>query len=431
MKMARLLTVSLLILTFLVSAFYVTDGRAQPVDITQFSVKVEPRVLRAGGNNSVSIFIRNLGGPVAEMDAVLTLPPQLIPLSDNRWRIGSLDSDQEVVLYADVYVPLLASGMALSGSLTINYRRHGEIGLPPKSELHAIGFLIEGPSKASQTFIKLSPVTIVAGLNNTVTLTIANKGEEIYDVDVTITIPPPLALLEGSRMTMETLSADGVVNMPLTIFAPSASAGIAVTGSVTIRYRPGRELKGGVQVVEVHTFGLAIRGRLTLIMFKVSVSPEVVEAGSTFTVIGTLLNKGNVPARYVNVSLSSDGPFSFTSDSVSFLGDVLPHADSFFSLMASVRDDAPEGVYKVKILVTYEDDIHVERSVERWVEVKVVRPLMVVAPRPQGPIETLLSYISTPTASLAMFFIIVALTLALAIQRAVMVRRMRRLQLMR
>ncbi len=200
---------------------------------------------------------------------------------------------------------------------------------------------------------------LTAGFNNTVKIALTNKGENVYDLDTALTLPPPLTLSGDNHWRAQSVKRNGSLTIETLIYAPASAIGNTFAASVVLTYK---ELGYVYYTSEMHSLGFVVHGWVKMVAYGVAVSPEEAEPGTDVTISANLLNQGNVAAMYTNVTLLPAESLILREESTSYVGQVDPNSPAPFSLTASVDPNAKNGTYTVRIAVFYQDDRHIVHS---------------------------------------------------------------------
>lgn len=212
---------------------------------------------------------------------------------------------------------------------------------------------------------------LTGGLDNDFNITILNTGGvPVSAIEATLTMPSPLIVHGDNSWSFEYLEPGGSITIPLKVYAPEGSIGSTYSGSLTLNYRDDY----GESHSESYPIGLIIVGRIELVVYGKEVTPQPVKPGSKVSITATLLNKGNVAARYVNASIVPNSLLDLTSESASYIGEVEENSPAPFTLTAYVRGDAEEGAFPIKINITYRDDQYRDHSFNVTVYITVEKP---------------------------------------------------------
>jgi len=234
--------------------------------------------------------------------------------------------------------------------------------------------------------IKTTKFSLVGEHNNTVAIVMRNVREDLYDVTIKLDMPSPLVVLGGNRWWFSSVLKGQTVTIVPVIFAPKSAVGSSFSAILEANYK---ELGQVFFTSETHSLGFAVYGYIKMIVYGLSIEPQIVGPGSSITVSGNVLNQGNVPAMFTNVTIMPKRPFVVRSDGVSYLGQVDPNSPAPFSLTTALDPETKPGDYTVTLLVTYQDDRLLPQSYSTsgtiQVSTVVERPTRAVGtPRTQG-----------------------------------------------
>jgi len=232
-----------------------------------------------------------------------------------------------------------------------------------------IGVAYSGP--VTRFAVDVSGNHLTAGFNNTVKIELTNSGENIYDLDVGLTLPPPLTLSGDNHWRVPSVKKNGSLMIEVLVYAPASAIGNTFTASIVMTYK---ELGYVYYTTETHSIGFVVHGWVKMVAYGVVVSPAKAEPGTDVTISANLLNQGNVAAMYVNVTLLPAGSLILREESASYVGQVDPNSPAPFSLIASVDPNAKDGSYTVRVAVFYQDDRYLVHSFTVDAQFEVVQP---------------------------------------------------------
>jgi len=212
---------------------------------------------------------------------------------------------------------------------------------------------------------------LTAGFNNTVKIELTNTGENVYDLDAALTLPPPLTLSGDNHWRAPSVKKNGSLMIEVLVYAPASAIGNTFTASVVLSYK---ELGYVYYTSEMHSIGFVVHGWVKMVAYGVTVSPEKAEPGADVTISANLLNQGNVAAMYVNVTLLSAESLILREESTSYVGQIDPNSPAPFSLIASVDPNAKNGSYTMRVVVFFQDDRHLVHSFTIDTQFEVVQP---------------------------------------------------------
>jgi len=225
---------------------------------------------------------------------------------------------------------------------------------------------------SSNLSVFVSENVLVASRNNTIAMEISNVGKYVKELDVALTIPPPLVLFGDNHWIRPSFAPGDMITANLTIFAPSSAAATSLQGSLVAVYKAAGETTPSS---ETHAISFLVRGWIDMKVYEVTVSPDPALPGSEITISGNLLNRGVVAAMYANVTVAADQPLVADSIQSTYVGEVDPNAPAPFSVTALVDSTVSAGEYDVTILVYYRDDLQLDRVVSMPVSFSVISEL--------------------------------------------------------
>jgi len=236
--------------------------------------------------------------------------------------------------------------------------------------------------------VAISGNVLAASRNTTLSMEIVNVGKYVRELDIALTIPPPLVLFGDNHWIRSSFSPRDVIRANLTVFAPSSAAGSALQGSVVAVYKVIGET---IPSTETHAISFLVRGWIDIKVYEISVSPDPALPGSEITVSGNLLNRGVIAAMYANVSLVPSSSLAAGSIKPTYVGQVDPNAPAPFSITAVIDPSTAEGNHQVTIIVYYRDDLQMDQTVSIPVNFSVVSELPKTQTATLGIMEQLVS----------------------------------------
>lgn len=243
-------------------------------------------------------------------------------------------------------------------------------------------------SSSSNLSVVSSGTVFAASRNNTLTIEISNVGKYLRELDVALTIPPPLVLFGDNHWIRSAFAPGDMIRANLTIFAPSSAAGATLQGSVVAVYKLIGET---IPSSETHAISFLVRGWIDVKVYEITVSPDPALPGSEITISGNLLNRGVIAAMYTNVTVAEDEPLVKGSVKPTYVGQVDPNAPAPFSVTAIVDSTVTEGSYQITILVQYRDDVQLDHTVTIPISFAIVSELPKTETTRTGIVDQLLS----------------------------------------
>jgi hypothetical protein len=265
-----------------------------------------------------------------------------------------------------------------------------------------------------------SGTVLVAARNNTLTIDITNVGKYLKDLDIALTIPPPLVLFGDNHWIRPSFSPGESINANLTVFAPSSAAGTTQQGSVVALYKA---LGEATLTTENHAISFLVRGWIDIAVYEITVDPELVLPGQEVTISGNILNRGIVSAMYTNVTVDSDETFVQGSVQPTYVGEVDPNAPAPFSVTATVDSSAREGTHEATVSVYYTDDLQFNHVIKIPITFTVVLEIPTTATTRTDIVGQLLlvpfvgQLLSVPFLALGIGVIIVLVIVAIYLRR--------------
>jgi hypothetical protein len=229
-----------------------------------------------------------------------------------------------------------------------------------------------GHASSSNLSVTSSGTVLVAARNNTLAIEITNVGKYLKDLDVALTIPPPLVLFGDNHWIRPSFSPGESINANLTVFAPSSAADTTQQGSVVALYKAVGE---ATLTTENHAISFLVRGWIDIAVYEITVDPELVLPGQEVTISGNILNRGVVSAMYTNVTVDSNETFVKGSVQPTYVGEVDPNAPAPFSVTAMVDSGAREGTHVATVSVYYTDDLQFNHVIKIPITFTVVLEL--------------------------------------------------------
>jgi len=317
-------------------------------------------VLEAGTGNDISIEISNTGtAAIYSVTVRLSFQgvPSGVPISisrgDEEKRIDSIQPGNGIVLSFPSYVSTTAFEGLYPATISITYRDSNGVGT---TETRTLGFVVR--DWVSPLSIEVDDNTLTAGQVTTTKLTIKNIGDGpvsaiVLDiVFITLQGSSPLSLSSGSTSwRFDDLGSGSNVVIAPSIFATLGAADASFPISIKLSYLDSK----GFPHTEVKEIGLSVRGRIILVSQDLRIIPERVSAGRNVTLVGSILNRGNTEALFMEASIIRSNSISVASASSQYIGEIDPNSPVPFSLDFQVERSAPNGGLPVVIQFVYED----------------------------------------------------------------------------
>lgn len=207
--------------------------------------------------------------------------------------------------------------------------------------------------------LSVSNDRIKAGYDNQLNLTLKNDGKvDFSSLNFSYNVPPPLVSSGKAQWLLNSLDAGKNFSVPIVLYTPFAAIGNTYSSSFTVICQDDY---GQMQNYQF-SVGLVIVGNVELGVYDSVIKPQIATNGSEVEITTTLLNRGTVPAVYVNASIVPNAVLDLTSQSSVYIGDVDENSQAPFTLVANVNKDAQNGTYPVTLRINYRNDQNLDNS---------------------------------------------------------------------
>ncbi len=208
-------------------------------------------------------------------------------------------------------------------------------------------------TKSPTTTITPSTSYLRGGFENTIKVNISNtmwNGK----VSVTINVQNPLILRSNQTIIYNNVDPNSTITATVVVFAPETALGNTLTITITVEYM---DLYGN-SYRESFNLNFMIKGSVEIIVYDVNIAPDIAKPGDIIQISGTLLNKGTITAKFVNVSILPSEVFLKTKDWMSFIGEVDVNSPAPFTVCALVNSPVKTGTYVLTIKIEFYDDLY-------------------------------------------------------------------------
>jgi len=183
---------SWMIPAFAVLLVFSPIGIAEGQNPAYLTVTVTGQILTAGFNNNVTITVTNNyttgiypSNTIRDVDVAVSLPTPLQMLGGSHWHYDSIALRQSVTISFQVYAPTAAIGSSYQGSVTVIYRRLGDISYAQES--HVISFSVRGWINLVLYGVEVTPSVTSPGGNATISGNLLNNGNvAAFNANVTV-----------------------------------------------------------------------------------------------------------------------------------------------------------------------------------------------------------------------------------------------------
>ncbi|MCI4438455.1 hypothetical protein JHC27_01145 [archaeon] len=326
----------------------------------QFSILGKPKLTVSLLNNSIEYSkvndiyfnITNNGlGNVYSLFLYIT-GSSLQLISGSSYDLGTLKSNESKTVKVSVY----ATSQQSQGY--INLQLSGVDGAGNQF-VTTQSFGVVVTSQFSSSFKLVNNVSLKVGYINDVLLVFRNNDYLKKDVSFSFVFPSQIVVYSFPNVFFNEVLPLSELKLPISIYVPDNFPSGVITATVTVSYRN----EAGSNYVESISIPFMLTNPINLTLYGISQSPILVYPNSSVTISGNVLNRGNVAAKYVNVSLGAlpQGFYSFPASSSYYIGDLPSDSISSFSITLYIENVSP-GTYRIPIIVQYLDDLKQTRQ---------------------------------------------------------------------
>src|SRR5215211_6722402 len=225
-------------------------------------------------------------------------------------------------------------------------------------------------------------IQIAAGSVQDLSFAIANNnnaGVSIADAVVSLTSESSaVRILGDSRWNLHSIAAGSQQELSTRVYASTSLIGSPVFFTVTMQYiRNGNELR-----TESFQLGAIVVGNIRISVNDVTIS----YIGDTPTLVGNLLNEGNIPALFTKIELlqpATQGKPQLLRPTISseFLGDLAVNSPLAFNIPLQIaqQNTAQEVTgdgYPISLRITYSDELRNthELVVDETISLEPIQP---------------------------------------------------------
>ncbi|MBC7121272.1 MAG: hypothetical protein H5T33_06860 [Candidatus Methanosuratus sp.] len=366
----------------------------------------DTQTLVAGTENTITFTVSNTGNSTAsEVIASASIGTSLtsgnllmIVGGDGRYNLSTIEPGEDASFNMTVYISPAAAGQIVQISFSISYRN--ESAIATTTATRSVGFSVANKDLSSAALVpRITPSQLSAGQNNTISLVIENAGgREASNISVTLgypggagvgsqasgasslltaLTPTSTGIIQGTsqfiiydtsgRWILDSLDANGSVEIPVTIYALPSTAGSIFLFPVQLSYSDGFTF-----VQETRYAGVMVPSAPSeSTSFRVSLSSQEVVAGKVNDLNMTVTNIGAGPVSGVVLGIGftqqSSSSFQLPSSSSSFvlmgsdgtwvLGSMEPGEERTITLSVYVPASASGSITPLSTSIYYTDSL--------------------------------------------------------------------------
>lgn len=331
--------------------------------------------LSTGQVNSIKFTLTNTGtGPATQIST--TVSGSLVSVLNVQPTVATVAPGASVPLNVSLFVPTSAAGSSVPLTFSTSYTDSYGLSKTTTQTLGLYAISVPVPTLEFQA----SPVSLVPGKANTVTITLINLGPgTVTRVFTTVSTPAQFSILNQFPMVAR-LSANSSASVTLSVYAPLSAAGSSLTLTFSASYIDS----SGNTRTTTQTVGLSV---VSLAKIASNTSLSVITANNSLTggegspVSFLVKNTGNLPISSPILALSVSKPLVVSGNSThSFPGLVLnPGQNVTFHATIVSGLDTSGGFYSASLTVIYLDQSDTTRNQTVLVGFVLVQPVIQVS----------------------------------------------------
>lgn len=217
------------------------------------------------------------------------------------------------------------------------------------------------------TTLQVSSNYLYGGSANLIVINITNNVW-IGRVQVGLTAQQYLVIMGNTSWIINNVKPNDTISITAEIFAPEALIGQTMQVGLAISYSDNY----GNTYTENYALGFVIRGKISLRIYEILISPNMPRAGEKISISGTILNVGNIKAMFTNISLIPNPILSLSYESSSYIGDIDPNSPVPFTITAYIKPNIANGTYIIDLLIKFMDDLYKEQNITLSVSIRIV-----------------------------------------------------------
>ncbi|MBI2126341.1 MAG: hypothetical protein HYU02_03385, partial [Thaumarchaeota archaeon] len=333
-------------------------------------------ILLAGSLNKVTIKIRNIGNQlVSSLVATLSFSsaqagsPLSLASGSPQFNFDQIPARGDATISAPIFAAPTSADSSYAVQIQLTYLDANGF---PHSESKSVSLTVKG--WVSPITVETDASTIDAGTVNKLSIKIKNTGSQpVSSIQSTLSFATvsgttPLSLASGSpQFNFDQIPAKGEVVIAPQIFAILSATDTSYQLQLQITYVDAN----GYQHTETKSIGVSVKGRIVIDTQGLSVVPAEITPGSNGTVVGNLLNKGNVASHFTEARIKAEGPIRTSQASTQYIGDIDPNTPVPFSINFQVERTVAQGTYPVTVQFVYEDAYGRKSTSESKLEIRI------------------------------------------------------------
>ncbi len=196
------------------------------------------------------------------------------------------------------------------------------------------------------------PFPAEPGRNVEIEVEIKNKGlVETNDISMKIAPRSPFSLLPGEEETKKFSQVKALSSVKTTYKLHIDSD--AVTNDYEVEF----QMTTGKVEYQKEKVKVSVQGRPKIVLKKILLEPENVDAGGTTGMSVHITNEGTGTARHLTLYLNSTPEIiPLLSDAAYYIGDLAPKQDAMARMRLSIDESATQKTYVARLSAAYQDE---------------------------------------------------------------------------
>ncbi|MEM2985453.1 MAG: hypothetical protein QXZ71_00170 [Candidatus Caldarchaeum sp.] len=317
-------------------------------------LEIIPNQLTIYNLNDVKLRVTNAGFTVVR-DVALTLSVNLplVPVgTDGKFNIPEIRPGETAEIPVSIYV---SETSAPSSPVTVSLSYLDDSN-QLKTESRVLNAFLSARSAEflSPINLRITPNILYSGTINNITVSVSNIGSTtLRDLTITPSASSQATWLQENTLNIPSLEPGEEYKSQAAIFVASDSP-TSITLAMTVSYY-GRD---NVQRQEERQIGVLVKGVVHFEVVDLTILPEVVSPGQTFSVTIVLVNTGTVQASAVSLRPSENiQGFRLFGQSRVFLGNVPTNTPTSVTFSFTALNSTSPGRYQLPLVVSYRDNV--------------------------------------------------------------------------
>ncbi len=365
--------ISVLFVAMLVFSLLASFALADEKSI-QITSSVTPSSVSPGNNGYITLSITNSG--TLSVDKLKVYADTSLPLDATYLDMGRLASLKSTSAIFKFSVPSSTKPDFYTAKFTVEYCYENDC----RENIHHA--VINVKEVTSLELVSLTPDSLKTGRNETITFKLKNNGGDISNLVFVWEEPNDMILPLGTdnRKFVPHLGSGGSYDIEVNALAnPEATIGLYPI-SVQMTY----DDRTGTRQSINSTIGMRVVGDFDFV--SLLESQDILAAGKTGNAEIKTVNRGDLEAKFLTLSLSSDS-FYIDPDYV-YIGNTKPDDYDTEKLWLTTKN-VPSGNYPLNVELSYKDTYGNSYTETQSIDIYVSSPEAYAASQPQASYDWL------------------------------------------